>query len=309
MDSVYFGKEFLEFFFVLLKRIGIWLTGQGGQLAADELQLIVLAAIGISSSLCGTFLVFKKMTMVANSISHTILLGIIPAFLISSTVEMNLNALLVASCFAALLTAFLTEALHRYARLQEDASTGLTFTSLFALGIILATIFTKNAHIGAEAVMGNADALHPDDMTSALAILLLNVIVATVFYRPLKLICFDASFARSIGVNVQIYNYLLLIVTSITLVGAFRSVGVLMVLALIVTPALIARLFCDRLKPLLFTASMIALVVSLIGVALSRHLLTVFDMAVSTGGLTVTLLGTCYLVAILYKKIRMGSAN
>jgi manganese/zinc/iron transport system permease protein len=300
MDNPYTGHSFFSVIGLFITRFLELLSGKiaFADLATDEVQVAVLASIGISSALVGAFLVFKKMTMLANSISHTILLGIIPAFLFSATLEMNLPVLLAASALAALLTAFFTQGLHQWTRLQEDASTGIVFTSLFAIGIVMATLLTRNSHIGAEAVMGNVDALHRNDLKGALLILFVNCTAVMLFYRPWQLIAFDSSYAKLMGFSVGAMNIVLLLLVSMTLVGAFRAVGVLMVLTFITAPALIARLYCRSLKPLLLLASGTALLSAIIGVALARHLLSVYDLPVSTGGLVVTLLGSAYLLCI-----------
>lgn len=300
----YYNQDFFGFFFVLFQRLSQLLTGHIGihNLASDEIQMLVLACLGVSSALCGSFLVLKKMTMMANSISHTILLGIIPAFLLGSGERFDLFTLIMAAIIAAWLTAFCTQALCNFTRLQVDASLGIVFTSLFALGIILATLLTRNSHIGAETVMGNVDALHPDDLKGALFILLLNLSMIVLFYRYWQITAFDSAYATLLGIPAERFNYLLLFLSSLTLVGSFRAVGVLMVLTFITAPPLIARLFCSSLKKLLFISTTIAFFVSLSGVALSRHFLTVYDLALSTGGLLVTLFGIIYLLSITFKR-------
>ena len=300
----YANQDFFGFFFVLFQRLPELLTGQIGrqELASDEVQMCVLACLGISSALCGSFLVLKKMAMMANSISHTILLGIVPAFLLGTGERFDLFTLISASLFAALLTALCTQALFSFTRLQIDASMGIVFTSLFALGIVLATLLTRNAHIGAETVMGNVDALHPDDMQGAFAILLLNISMIVLFFRYWQITAFDADYATLLGIPASRFNYLLLFLASLTLVGSFRAVGVLMVLTLITAPPLMARLFCSSLKQMLIFSSSAAFAISLVGVALSRHFLSVHDVALSTGGLVVTLFGVVYLFLIAFKR-------
>jgi manganese/zinc/iron transport system permease protein len=300
----YSNQDFFGFFFVLFRRLPELLTGQIGrqELASDEVQMFVLACLGISSALCGTFLVLKKMAMMANSISHTILLGIVPAFLLGSGEHFDLFTLVSASLIAALLTALFTQALYSFTRLQIDASLGIVFTSLFALGIVLATLLTRNAHIGAETVMGNVDALHPDDMQGAFAILLFNLSMIILFFRYWQITTFDSSYATLLGIPANRFNYLLLFLASLTLVGSFRAVGVLMVLTLITAPALMARLFSSSLKQMLLLSTAFALTISLAGVALSRHFLSVYDTALSTGGLIVTMFGTIYLILIAIKR-------
>lgn len=299
----YFDTTFFQFigqFFIRLFQFGT-LQLSLTNLASDEIQFIVISTTCISSALVGSFLVLRKMTMLANSLSHTILLGIVLAFIFGSTAaefqegHLNLPLLLFAALCTGLVTAFITEFLTRVAKLQEDASTGLVFTTFFALGIILINVLTRNAHIGAEVVMGNVDALHRDDIFLSLIILAINLICIITFFKEWQITTFDPGFAKALNISPAIFNYFLMILVSLTVVGAFRAVGVLMVLTFITAPPLTARLFFHRLSSLLLCASGIGIGASLIGIALSRHLLTVYGLTLTTGGIVVVLLGALYL--------------
>lgn len=306
----YSEQHFIGFFGQLFHRLYLFATGSLSwkSLAADEVQLLVLSAIALSSVLVGAFLVLRRMTMLANSISHTILLGIVGAYLltrgnlVASTAELPMSALLIAAIVMGLFTSFLTEFLIRKAKLQEDASTGLVFTSLFAIGIIAATLLTKSAHIGIEAVMGNVDGLHIDDCLFAMGILLFNAIVFFVFYKEFVLTTFDPVLAKMLGVSTVFFNYLLMVQVSATVVGAFKAVGVLMVLAFLTGPILTARLLTDDLKKMIGLAAVLGVLASLIGVALSRHMLTVHGMALSTGGLVVCVITAFFVVGACVRR-------
>lgn len=306
----YYGTNFFSFIAEFIIRFFKFSTFQlsFSDIAPDEMQFFVLAAVAVSSALVGSFLVLKKMTMLANSLSHTILLGIVLAFIFGTTQKeflegrLNLPLLLIAALGTGLVTAFVTEFLTKFGRLQEDASTGLVFTSFFALGIVLINILTKNAHIGAEVVMGNVDALHKDDILLALTILAINVFFIASFYKEWQITSFDPSLAKSLGFPPEFFNYFLMTLVSLTVVGAFRAVGVLMVLTFITAPALTARLFCRRLSTLLWVASLIGILGAFFGIALSRHLLSIYGLALSTGGIVVVLLGSCYLLSLIWKR-------
>ncbi len=172
--------------------------------------------------------------------------------------------------------------LTKTARLQEDASIGIVFTTLFALGITIVTVASRNAHIGVEVVMGNVDALQPQDCITALVILLGNIILIGLFYKEFVITTFDSGLARALGFSVGFFNYLLMVQVSGTVIGAFRAVGVLMVLAFITGPTLIARMLTDELRKVLLYSVMIGVLVSIIGVALSRHLVSVYELPLST---------------------------
>ncbi len=313
--SPYCGKTFFQFFPLFFSRLFALITGalSWKDLASDEIQVFVLGLISIAAALIGTFLVLKKMTMLANSLSHTILLGIVIAYLLlfsraSSELIINFKVLIIAALATGILTTLLTQALHHVIKLQEDASIGLVFTTLFAMGIVLVTLFTRNAHIGLEVVMGNADALHVNDLKIALGVALTNFVFVLLFFKEWKLICFDQGLAVSLGFRPSLFNYLLMLLTSATAISAFRAVGVLLFLAFLVGLPLTARLLTDNLKKILFFSCGIGIICSLFSVALSRHLLTVYRMPLSTAGLVVTCIGGAFVVALSFKIIRRSLA-
>lgn len=303
----YSGQDFFSFFQILGGRLGRFLTGQGlnGGLASDELQILVLVAISLSAGLVGTFLILRRMTMLANSLSHSILPGIVLAYILSISFSgqshhdpINLQALALAALFTGIGTTFLTELLIKGVELQEDASTGLVFTSLFATGIILVSLFTRNTHVGLEVVMGNVDALQGQDLETALWVLGLNALGILFVYKELKISTFDPGFARSAGIWTGTVNYFLMVLVAATSVAAFRAVGVLMVLAFIAGPPLAAKFISRGLKIMLIFSGLLGCLASLFGVATARHLLSVYGIPLSTGGLVVCYIGLIFLLVI-----------
>jgi manganese/zinc/iron transport system permease protein len=292
----YTGKGFFGFLWELMVRFWAFLTGNLpiDDLASDEIQVLVLIGVSASSALVGTFLILRKMTMLANSLSHTILVGIVLAYLMTQSTfahghaePLNIQAMLIASLITGLLTAFLTELLTKGAKLQEDASTGIVFTSMFAIGIIAVTVLTRNVHIGTEVVMGNVDALQLADCKLVYSVLALNIVLFSLFFKEYKITTFDAGLARSFGISPTFFNYLLMTQVSATAIGAFRAVGVLLVLSFITGPALTARLLTHDLKKMLALSVFLGCLASVIGVAISRHMLSFYGMAISTGGVVV----------------------
>lgn len=274
----------------------------------DLIQMGVLSCIAIACALVGPFLVLKRLTMFANSLSHTVLLGIAISFLLLGGSLFNISNLLLGALIAALLTALLTSVLIRFLKLQEDASVGLVFTALFALGIICVTLYTKNVHIGIESVMGNVDLLQGQDLILSAFLAGLNLLVITLFFRQFQLSSFDQNFAKVLKMP-NFFHLLLLVLTSITCVGAFRAIGVLLVLAFLVGPYLTARIFCHRLSKLLFFSPMIGVFASITGVLLSRFFYEAFGMAVSTGGLVSSLVGLIYLLAKCFSSLKSKHAE
>lgn len=308
----YYDNTFFEFLSNLLIRFTLFLTGNLSlnQLVSDEIQMLVLIGVAASSALVGAFLIFRNMTMLANSISHTILVGIVIAFVLTREFfggdfhqgqeSINMEIMLIASLLMGILTSILTEFFVKTVKLQEDASTGLVFTTLFALGIILVTVLTRNAHIGAEVVMGNVDALRLDDFKLVALILIVNSVIFTIFYKEFAITTFDPALASALGYSTTFFNYLLMVQISATVVGAFRAVGVLMVLAFITGLPLTARILTNSLHKMLFTSVALGFFCSIVGVALSRHILTVYGIALSTAGVVVCTIVITYTIALFF---------
>ena len=311
----YHGQTIWGFIFLFIKRMTAALTGQlpFDQLASDEVQVLVLMGVAISSALVGTFLILRRMTMLANSLSHTILMGIVLAFFFSSFVTEGggevgssippMQLMLIAALITGFLTAFLTEFLVKTVKLQEDASTGLVFTGLFALGVILVTVLTRNAHIGTEAVMGDADALHRSDLFWIFVVVASNILLFSLFFKEFKLTTFDPNLAYAMGFSPVLFNYLLMAQVSATTITSFRAVGVLLVLAFMTGPSLAARLLTDRLEVMLVWAAALGAGSALIGVALTRHILTVYGIALSTSGVVVCSILLIYLSIICLSRV------
>jgi manganese/zinc/iron transport system permease protein len=301
----YSGKAFLDFFPLFFHRLFALLTGRLSyhKLASDEVQVYVLTLIALAAVLVGTLLVVKKMTMLANALSHTVLLGIVLAYLVlhagaKGPLPISFPLLVLAALITGGLTTFLTQGIHQGMKLQEDASIGLVFSTLFALGIVLVTLYTRNAHIGLEVVMGNADALHLDDLKTALKVTLFTAFFVLILFKEWRLICFDPPLAKALGFRPQLFNYLLMLLASCVAISAFRAVGVILFLAFLVGLPLTARMFSYRLSTLLLWGGVLGFCTSLLAVATSRHFLTAFQMPLSTSGLCVCYIGLFFLLSL-----------
>ncbi len=286
----YWGQNFFGFFVVLLRRLFGKLPQDG--FPTDEVQLLVLIAVAISTISLGNFLTLKKITMLANSLSHTALLGVVLSYIIffifNKNLEMGLNlstsTVLTSALISAFLTTFLTEFMRDRFKLQEDAAIGVVFTTLFALGVTFVTAFTRNSHIGIEVITGNSDALHSEDIRMAWLVAILVLLFIGLFFRHWVITAFDENLSSFLGLPTKRLHYLMMFLTALTVISAFRAVGVLLVLSFIVGPPLIARRLSCRLIPIFFLSLGLGLIFSIVGVALSRHLLSVYDLPLSTGG-------------------------
>ena len=272
-------------------------------LAYDEMQLATLTLVALSCALIGAFATLRKKAMLANALSHTALVGIILAFLVlGGWGQLSIPVLLAAALISALLTSGIVWLLEHRFSMSSDGAIGLAFTALFSIGVLLATAITRRTHIGLETVMGSADVLQMSDFYFACTLLFSSVLFIGLFYSRLRILCFDAKFAKVLGMRISAIEVLLLLMLAFVVMGGFRCVGALMVLSYLVIPSAYARLFSKTLGGFLMRACLISALSVLFGVAFSRAVLTYFALPLSTGALSATLLSAFYVLAILYAR-------
>lgn len=292
------GASGWECFVLFLRRLPHWALGDG-ELFLDEIQIMTFIFVGISAALIGSLLVLRRQAMLANSLAHTVLCGIVLAFGIERFFTgaqgelggaLSVKTLWLSAGAAALLTSWLTKWAQRHLRLAPESSVALVFSSLFALGVLLVSLLAQNAHIGIEVIMGNADALLPRDALIALIVCCINVPLCVALRKEHAMTAFDPQFSFSVGVRTKALDFCLTLQTALTMLCAFRSVGSFLVLAWLSGLPIIALIWAKSLEKLWIFATGIALALATISVCLTRHLLTVSDLPLSTSGMSVALL-------------------
>lgn len=240
---------------------------------------IVATAILVSSScaLLGCYLILRKMAMVGDAISHAVLPGIVIAFLISG--DRDSTTMLIGAGLIGILTTFLIEFLHTKAGLQTDASIGVTFTWLFAVGVVLITLFAARVDLDQDCVLYGEIAYVPLDIIVSdsgmnmgpralyiLGIVFLIVVLFVVFgYKELFLTTFDPAFAKAIGISTVLWHYLLMGAVSATTVASFESVGAILVVALLIGPPATAYLLTDNFRNMLALSVLVGTISSVSG--------------------------------------------
>lgn len=295
----YIGKGFFGF----LKTLGVRLFSLQGPLASDEVQLLTFLAVGVSCALCGTFLVLRRSSMLANALSHTVLLGLVIAFWIFGfSVVWDMKVLGLSALITGWLTTWLAGWLTHTLRMQSESAIALVFTALFSLAVTMTCLLTKNLHLGVESVSGSGDLLSIEDLRLALALGASTLLGLVLFYKPLTFSTFDSALAASTGVRIRLVHVGLMCQSAACIVGGFRCVGVVMVLTFFVAPALFARLFARHLSTALLFASALVASCTLVGCASARALLSSYYIPVSTGALVATLLVFATTLALICKR-------
>lgn len=267
--------------------------------------IITGVLVAVACSICGSFLVVRRMAMLADAISHAILPGLVAGYFLAQ--GPNLIAGTLGASAAGLLTVVLVEALQRTRRVTRESAIGIVFPGLFALGTFLVSRFFSDVHLDADAVLyGSIEFAAQDPLIigdlllgpQALWIMgflvVLNLAVVLALYKELKIATFDADQAASLGFSPVIIHYSLMALVSVTAVGGFSAVGAVLVVALFIVPAATARLLTSRLPVMIVLACGIGAASALVGS------LAAFALDCSVSGAIVSTAGVFFLLAMLF---------
>jgi manganese/zinc/iron transport system permease protein len=249
---------------------------------SDALIIISVGfLVAVNSGIAGSFMVLRKLSMIGDAISHAVLPGIVIAYIIAGQRE-NFFFLAGAALMGVLVT-IMIEWFNKKGRLPTDASIGLSFTFLFAVGIILISAYTDSLDIDPDCVLFGEIALVPfhtytifgtEIGTKALwdniFILIVILIFILAFYRPLTITSFNEEYGQSIGIRTRNLRLMLMVIVSLTTVFAFESVGAILVVAFLVIPPATALLISKRLHHMLFLTILLALLSSVGGFFLAE---------------------------------------
>ena len=269
-----------------------------------EIQLIA-AIVAVACAIPGVFLVLRKMALISDAISHSILPGIVVGFLI--THDLNSPWLILLATITGIITVVLVEAIQKTGLVKEDTAIGLVFPALFSIGVILIAKNANDVHLDVDAVLlgelafapfdrllvGGVD-IGPKSLWVMGSILLLTIGLLVAFFKELKVSTFDAGLSSALGFSPVIMHYGLMSISSITVVGAFDAVGAVLVVALMIAPAATAYLLTSDLKKMLLLSVFFGVTAAIAGYWVAHFL----DASIS-GSMT-TVLGLVFLGVYLF---------
>lgn len=262
--------------------------------------------VGITCGIAGVFLILRKMAMIADAISHTVLFGIVMAYILTQT--LNGFWMLVGAALAGILTAYLVQLLHS-SGIQEDAAIGVVFTSLFAAGVLLITLFAGNVHLDVEHVLMGEIAFVPWNQWSLLGItmpkavwmllfvLIINVTFLVLFFKEMKLATFDPVYAASIGLPIVFLHYAFMTSISFTTVAAFDSVGAILVVAMLIGPAATSYLISKTIKQMFLYSMLFGALAAIIGYYLAK----LWDTSIA--GMMAATVGMLFMSVLIGQKL------
>lgn len=229
----------------------------------DFLQSALLTAImvGIMSGIIGSFIILRGMSLMGDAISHAVLPGVAVAYML------GINILIGASIFgvlAALLIGFVAS----HSKIKTDTSIGVVFSAFYALGFILISMAESSTNLH-HILFGNILAVNDADIMTTAVVLGIVILFVVIFYKELLVTSFDETYARTYGLKVQVIHYALMLVLTLVTVSALQTVGIILVVAMLITPAATAFLWTDKLGVMLILAASFGVVSSMTGLYFS----------------------------------------
>lgn len=248
--------------------------------------LIVAVLIGAVSSVLSCYLVLKGWSLMGDAISHAVLPGIVLAFVLGLPLAVGAFA---GGLFCAVLTGYLKE----NSRVKEDTVMGVVFSGMFGLGLVMFVKVDTDQHLS-HILFGNILGISQRDAVEVAIVAGGTLLVVLAKWRDLLLYCFDPQHARAIGLSVRTIHYGLLILLSLTIVASIKAVGIILVVAMLVTPGATAYLLTDRFPRMLAISATVAIGASVLGTLLS------FKIDVATGPAIVLIQAGAFFAAFLF---------
>jgi manganese/zinc/iron transport system permease protein len=251
------------------------------ELGSHGLMALVTFLVGATCGLIGNFLILRRMALVGDAMSHSVLPGIAVAFLITGS--RGVGAMVLGAIVAAWATHGLIEVISRHSRLKQDAAIGIAFSTLFAVGVVLIALFADKVDLDQDCVLngelpmiplepavrlGNVT-LGPPALLRLVAVLLGSLLLLVAFYKELLLSSFDPGLAACLGIRVRWIHHGLMLWLSMVVVASFEAVGAILVIALLILPGATASLLTDRMVPRLLWSMVHAALSSVSGMHLS----------------------------------------
>lgn len=287
--------------------------------------MLIGALAAIACALPGNFLVLRRQALIGDAISHVVLPGIVVAFLITG--GLSVWPMLLGSAAAALIAVAMIEAIARFAKIEPGAAMGVTFTAMFAAGVLLLEQSdTSGVHLDVEhALFGNLESLiwleargwHslldpkalsglPNELTRIGVVTILMVALLLVFWRPLAMSTFDEGFAGTLGFPVRAIGLGLVVAAAIAAVAAFDAVGSIIVIAMFLCPPAAARLMTNRLGLQVVWSVIFAVISASLGFVLAGYgpLWLGFENAVSAAGMIGTVSGVLLALTAIFGPAR-----
>ncbi|HDR1022607.1 TPA: metal ABC transporter permease [Pasteurella multocida] len=253
--------------------------------------LFTALIVAIICAVLSCYLVLKGWSLMGDAISHAVLPGVVIAFLLGLPLSIGAFG---AGLFCALSVGYLKE----NSRIKEDTVMGIVFSGMFAFGIVLFTKVETDQHLS-HILFGNLLGVSDSELIETLIISAIIFSIITLKRKDFLLYCFDPSHTRVAGLSPKILHYGLLVLLALTIITAMQVVGVILVVAMLISPGITAFILSKRFDYMLLIAITMSVITSLLGTIISYHI----DAA--TGPCIILLQALFFLIALIYQKIKL----
>lgn len=226
-----------------------------------QTALITSILVGIMSGIVGSFIILRGMSLMGDAISHAVLPGVAVAYML------GINLLLGASIFG-ILAAILIGYVASHSQLKNDTAIGIVFSAFYALGFILISLAESASNLH-HILFGNVLAVSDQDLLTTTGVLCVVILFVVFFYKELLITSFDETFAKTYGLKTQVIHYSLMLVLTLVTVSSLQTVGIILVVAMLITPASTAFLWTNQLSHMLIYSGLFGALSAMIGLYLS----------------------------------------
>jgi manganese/iron transport system permease protein len=272
------------------------LLAQPFHYAFMQRAFVAALAVGLLCSTMGTYVILRKLSFIGDGIAHASFAGIVIAYLRGANFYIGAGVV-------AVLTAVGIGFVHRRGRISLDTTIGVLFTGMFALGVFLMSQQRSYAVDLQSFLFGDILAVQPQDLWLILALSIIVTAAVIVLFRGLLYTTFDPVVAQASGIAAPVYEYALLVMLALTIVVALQAVGIVLVAALLVTPAAAAYQLTSRFAPMMTLAALLGAASTVGGLYLS------FYVRASSGATIVLLATLLFFAAIAAKQLRRVTAR
>ncbi|WP_368651705.1 metal ABC transporter permease [Lactococcus raffinolactis] len=235
-----------------------------GQYNFLQAALITSILVGVMSGVIGSFIILRGLSLMGDAISHAVLPGVAVAYML------GINLLLGASIFG-ILAAMLIGYVASHSKLKNDTAIGIIFSAFYALGFVLISLAESSSNLH-HILFGNVLAVSDRDLITTTCVLIAVILFIVIFYKELLITSFDETFARTYGLRTQMVHYALMLMLTLVTVSSLQTVGIILVVAMLITPAATAFLWTNKLHWMLVDSAIFGALASLIGLFLSYTL-------------------------------------
>lgn len=278
-------------------------------LTTTQLVLIGTSILGLACGAVGSIAVLRRQSLLGDALAHAALPGVCVSFMIFH--ERSFVLLLFGALASGLLSLLCIWSITHFTKLKQDAALGVTLTSFFGLGIVLSRII-QNEPFGNRAgldefIFGKAASMAPSDVASIIVVCALSMAFIFVFFKELKILCFDKDFMAALGFRVRTFDFFVMILICLCVTAGLPAVGAILVSALLIIPAVAARLLVNRFSSVIILASILGCAGSVLGTLGSAYLpaaASSFSRGQPTGPLIVLSCALIFTIAAVCSKDR-----